>query len=208
MEITNFAIFLAASWGVILTPGPDMLYVITHGLSHGRKAGLLSAAGIAMGLLMHTTFAALGLAIVLRTSALAWLIVKYAGAVYLICLGIKSIREKSPFILKKNKTPLHAKTIFVHGMLSNLLNPKIALFFLAFLPQFVNPELGNTAFQMAFMGLIFAFCGIVFLAFIGYFSGHIGSWLGRKAFFAAQLRYLTGSILIALGTRLIFLDRN
>lgn len=208
MTISDLAIFIAASWILIITPGPDMLYVITRGISQGRKAGMISAIGVTLGILVHTIFAAFGLAMILRTSAIAFLVIKYAGALYLIYLGIKSLRAKSNFIFNEDKEQIKLKTIFVQGILSNVLNPKIALFFLAFLPQFVKPDNGSVPFQMVYLGLIFASFGIVFLVFIGYFSGGIGTWLSRKHFLANKMRWFTGSILIALGLRLAFLDRR
>jgi threonine/homoserine/homoserine lactone efflux protein len=208
MELSNFALFFAASWILIITPGPDMIYVITRGISQGRKAGVISAFGVTLGILVHTIFAAFGLAIILRTSALAFLAVKFVGAGYLIYLGVKSFKSKSDFSFNKNKTKDGIKTIFLQGLLSNVLNPKVALFFLAFLPQFVNPKFGSSSIQMVCLGLTFALFGIFFLVLLGYFSGGIGSWLSRKRNLAKKIRWFTGSILILLGLRLAFMERR
>ena len=208
MDWSNFALFLAASWILIITPGPDMIYVITRGISQGRKAGVISAIGVTLGILVHTLFAAFGLAIVLRTSALAFLAVKFAGSGYLIYLGVQALRNKSDFALSEDKPKAGIRTIFIQGILSNVLNPKIALFFLAFLPQFVNLSHGNASIQMAYYGLTFALFGIVFLVILGYFSGSIGSWLSSKQYLAQKIRWFTGSILIALGLRLAFIERR
>jgi threonine/homoserine/homoserine lactone efflux protein len=208
VDVENFAIFFAASWILIITPGPDMLYVITRGISQGRKAGVISAIGITLGILVHTIFAAFGLAMILQTSAAAFIAVKYTGAVYLIYLGMKSFRDKSGLVINRDDAQVGIRTVFIQGVLSNILNPKIALFFLAFLPQFVKPEYGSVHFQMVFLGLIFALFGICFLALLGYFSGGIGSWLSRKKILADKIRWFTGSILIALGLRLVFIERK
>ena len=208
MDWSNFALFLAASWILIITPGPDMIYVITRGISQGRKAGVISAIGVTLGILVHTLFAAFGLAIILRTSALAFLAVKFAGSGYLIYLGVQALRNKSDFALSEDKPKTGIRTIFIQGILSNVLNPKIALFFLAFLPQFVNLSHGNASIQMAYYGLTFALFGIVFLVILGYFSGSIGSWLSSKQYLAQKIRWFTGSILIALGLRLAFMERR
>ena len=208
MDWSNFALFLAASWILIITPGPDMIYVITRGISQGRKAGVISAIGVTLGILVHTLFAAFGLAIILRTSALAFLAVKFAGSGYLIYLGVQALRNKSDFALSEDKPKAGIRTIFIQGILSNVLNPKIALFFLAFLPQFVNLSHGNASIQMAYYGLTFALFGIVFLVILGYFSGSIGSWLSSKQYLAQKIRWFTGSILIALGLRLAFMERR
>ena len=208
MGWSNFALFFAASWVLIITPGPDMIYVITRGISQGRKAGMISAIGVTLGILVHTIFAACGLAIVLRTSALAFLAVKFAGAGYLIYLGVKTLKEKSDFEFNKNRLEDGIRKIFVQGILSNVLNPKIALFFLAFLPQFVNPEHGSASIQMVYLGLMFALFGIAFLVLLGYFSGGVGLWFSNKQNFAKKLRWFTGSVLIALGLRLAFMERR
>ena len=208
MEWSNFALFFAASWVLIITPGPDMIYVITRGISQGRKAGMISAIGVTLGILVHTIFAACGLAIILRTSALAFFAVKFAGAGYLIYLGVKTFKEKSDFEFSKDRPKDGIRKIFVQGILSNVLNPKIALFFLAFLPQFVNPEHGSASIQMVYLGLMFALFGIVFLILLGYFSGGVGLWFSNKQNFAEKLRWFTGSVLIALGLRLAFMERR
>ena len=208
MEWSNFALFFAASWVLIITPGPDMIYVITRGISQGRKAGMISAIGVTLGILVHTIFAACGLALILRTSALAFLAVKFAGAGYLIYLGVKTLKEKSDFEFNKDRLKDGIRKIFVQGILSNVLNPKIALFFLAFLPQFVNPEHGSASIQMVYLGLMFALFGIVFLVLLGYFSGGIGLWFSNKQNLAEKIHWFTGSVLIALGLRLAFMERR
>ncbi|MBI1882220.1 MAG: LysE family translocator [Chloroflexi bacterium] len=207
IDPTNFSLFVAASWALIIAPGPDMLYVITRGMSQGRKAGLLSALGVTLGILVHTVFAAMGLAMLLQTSALAFLAVKYIGALYLIYLGLKALKDKSSFALLKPQA-VNFRSIFWQGVLSNVLNPKVALFFLAFLPQFVNQNSGNVTLQMFALGFMFAFFGIIFLSVVAYFSGGIGSWLASRTRFASALRWLTGGVFIGLGVRLAFVERR
>lgn len=208
MEWSNFALFFAASWILIITPGPDMIYVITRGISQGRKAGVISAVSVILGIFVHTTFAAFGLAMILKTSAMAFCAVKFIGATYLVYLGIKSIKDKTAFPMNHEKPPAKIRTIFIQGILSNILNPKVALFFLAFLPQFVDPRYGSASAQMVFLGLTFALFGLVFLVLLGYFSGGIGVWLSRKNNLAKKIRWFTGSILILLGVRLVFMQQR
>ena len=208
IDQTNFSLFLAASWALILAPGPDMLYVISRGISQGPKAGLLSALGITLGILIHTTFAAFGLAVLLQTSAFAFLVVKYIGALYLIYLGLKALKDKSKFVLLEEQKHMDSRAIFWQGMLSNVLNPKVALFFLAFLPQFVNQRSNSVTLQMLTLGIIFALFGVAFLSVVGYFAGGIGSWLSRQPNIADKLRWLTGAIFIGLGLRLAFIERR
>jgi threonine/homoserine/homoserine lactone efflux protein len=205
---TRFALFFIASWALIITPGPDMLYVITRGIAHGRRAGLHSAFGVTLGLLVHTLLAALGLAALLQTSAIAFLVIKYIGAAYLIYLGIQSFRAKGGFEQEKHLKPIAAHAIFWQGFISNVTNPKISIFFLAFLPQFVQPDRGSFFLQMLTLGLLFALFGIAFLSMVGAFAGQMGGWLANKPAFVNRFHWLTGGVLIGLGVRLAFVEQR
>ena len=207
-ETTNFALFFVASWALILTPGPDMLYVITRGIAQGRRAGIVSALGVTVGILVHTLLAALGLAVILQTSLVAFLLVKYAGAAYLIYLGVKALKDTGSLILKTDHQAVRVRVLFWQGVLSNVTNPKIALFFLAFLPQFVRRESGLVPLQMLVFGLLFACFGVVFLSIVGWSAGGIGRWLARKPRYVHTIRWLTGGALIGLGVRLAFAERR
>lgn len=208
IDPTRFGLFILASWALIIAPGPDMLYVITRGIAHGPKAGILSAVGVVCGILVHTTTAALGLALLLQASTLAFMIVKFAGAFYLVYLGIKSLRDKSTFDLRGHTPTVSSQKLFWQGVLSNVLNPKVAIFFLAFLPQFVDKTNSSIAPQMVTLGLTFAFFGLCFLVLVGYFAGAIGAWLTRQPKYTNFLRWLTGGVLIALGVRLALTERR
>ena len=208
MDTTNFTLFFAASWVLILTPGPDIIYVMSRGISQGKKAGILSAAGVTVGILVHTVFAALGLAVILRTSSLAFLVVKLAGAVYLIYLGYASIKQPPEQIFNLKRPASAWRTIFMQGLLTNVLNPKVALFFLAFLPQFVNPAADNIPYQMALLGLVYALSGLLFLLLLGYWSGRIGSWLSTRQGLSRWVHRFTGSLLVILGLRLAFMENR
>lgn len=207
IDPSKFAVFMAVSWALILAPGPDMLYVISRGMAHGRSAGMLSAVGVVCGILVHTTAAALGLTIILRTSALAFLLVKWIGAAYLLYLGIKAWRDQSAFGVKTTMVNAKFSTLFWQGVLSNVLNPKIAVFFMAFLPQFVDKDGYHVTFQLAMLGLTFAGFGLCFLLVVGYSSGTIGKWLANRPHYAKFLQRLAASILIGLGIRLAFSKR-
>ena len=208
IEPTRFLLFIGVSWALILAPGPDMLYVITRGIAHGRRAGILSAIGVVCGILVHTTAAALGLTLILQTSALAFLLVKYIGAAYLIYLGIKSWRDNSTLSLQTPVPTVTSSAVFWQGVLSNVLNPKIAIFFLAFLPQFVDKGSSSVAWQMIFLGVTFACFGLCFLLVVGYFSGTIGRWLTHRRQYTQSLQRLAGGILIGLGIRLAFTEHR
>jgi threonine/homoserine/homoserine lactone efflux protein len=208
IDPAKFVLFIGVSWALILAPGPDMLYVISRGITQGRKAGMLSAIGVICGILVHTTAAALGLTLILQSSAIAFLLVKYLGAVYLIYLGIKAWRDKGTFDLQTSTSSASLRKIFWQGVFSNVLNPKIAIFFLAFLPQFVNQGSSQVTFQMVILGLTFACFGLCFLLIVGYSSGTIGSWLTRRPQYTQFLQRFAAGILIALGIRLAFTERQ
>ena len=208
VEQTKFALFIGVSWALIIAPGPDMFYVITRGMAHGRKAGILSAIGVVCGILVHTTAAALGLTLILQTSAFAFLLVKYVGATYLLYLGIKAWRDKSTFSLHSPTSVMSSRAFFWQGVLSNVLNPKIAIFFLAFLPQFVDKGSSHVTLQMVILGLTFACFGLCFLLVVGYSSGAIGGWLTRRPQYAQFFQRLAGGILIGLGIRLALTEQQ
>jgi threonine/homoserine/homoserine lactone efflux protein len=207
LDLNNFLLFLGLSWILIITPGPDLVYVLTRGISGGKKAGVISGAGVTLGILIHTVFAALGLSVILETSALAFTIVKFAGAGYLIYLGIRSFMRSEELNIQKEKQ-MNTRQIFIQGLLSNTLNPKVALFFVAFLPQFVNPASSTSiTVQLVVLGVIFAICTLLFVSVFGYFSGSIGSYLVKRKNLTKWINYLCGTILIFLGLRLAALRK-
>lgn len=202
MNDTNLLLFVTASLALILVPGPDMIYVLTRGLSQGRSAGLVSAAGVSSGALVHTAFAAVGLSAILAQSALAFSVVKYLGAAYLIYLGIRTILDRQALAVPDRAGRARLRVVFRQGVLSNVLNPKVALFFLAFLPQFVDPAGGASALQMLALGAAFALMGLAVLCIMALFSGALGDFLKSRPSFANALRWLSGGVLVALGLRL------
>ena len=207
IEPAKFALFIGISWALILAPGPDMFYVMTRGMAHGRRAGIVSAIGVVCGILVHTTAAAFGLTLLLQTSAFAFLVVKFIGAIYLLYLGIQAWRDKSTFRLQTSASIAKSSALFWQGVLSNVLNPKIAIFFLAFLPQFVDKGSSHVTLQMAFLGIMFAGFGLCFLLIVGYSSGTIGRWLMGRPRYAQFFQRLAGGILIGLGIRLALTEK-
>ena len=207
IEPAKFALFIGVSWALILAPGPDMFYVITRGMAHGRKAGMLSAIGVVCGILVHTTAAAFGLTLILQTSAFAFLLIKFVGAAYLIYLGIKAWQEKGTFRLQASAVRAKSSALFWQGVLSNVLNPKIAIFFLAFLPQFVDKGGNQVTLQLAILGITFACFGLCFLLLVGYSSGTIGRWLTYQPRYAQFFQRLAAGMLIGLGIRLAFTEK-
>ena len=203
MPDTNIALFVAASLAVIFAPGPDNVYVLTRGIAQGREVALVSAWGMCSGLLFHTTLAAVGLSAILARSAVAFSVVKYAGAVYLVYLGVRTLLNKEEFVPSAEEAPAaRLRTFYFRGLTMNLLNPKVGVFFLAFLPQFVGSATDGVVLRLVALGLIFALLSVVVFSAIALFSGIVGDRLSRNPRLATALQWLTGCVLIGLGFRL------
>jgi RhtB (resistance to homoserine/threonine) family protein len=205
--IENFYLFLSVSLLVNLAPGPDMLYTAARSLSQGTKAGIFSALGIFCGCFFHITAAVFGLSKIIEESVLLFSIIKYAGAAYLIYLGMKSL------LSKKNGneiTPLADRSyqkIFVQGMITNLLNPKVAIFFLSFLPQFINPQSMHLKEQIAFLGVWFAAQGTLILIIVAVLTGAFRRVIYHNKKFWIWQERITGLILVGLGIRIFFIKK-
>lgn len=206
---TNIALFIAASLAVIVAPGPDNIYVLTRGVAQGREVALASAWGMCSGLLFHTTLAAVGLSAILARSAVAFSVVKYAGAAYLIYFGVRAILSKEEFVSPEEEAPTaRLRSFFLRGLTMNLLNPKVAVFFLAFLPQFASPAMGGAVLRLLALGLLFALLSVLVFSAIALFSGVLGDRLSQSLRFANALRWLTGCVLVGLGVRLALFVRQ
>lgn len=205
-EKTAFLTFLFAAFMLNIAPGPDMLYVIGRSLGQGRKAGIVSALGIFVGCWAHILAAAFGIAALLRSSPVAFNVVRYAGAAYLVYLGIKMIVQRSNLAQQQPK-PASLASIFRQGVITNVLNPKVALFFLAFLPQFVDAHRGSVVWQILLLGLIFNVGGTAVNLGVAYAGGTLGELLRRNARFARMQQWFTGLVFIGLGARLAWQRR-
>ena len=212
MPDTNLALFVAASLAVIVAPGPDNIYVLTRGIAQGRKVALASAWGMCSGLLFHTTLAAVGLSAILARSAGALSLVKYIGAAYLVYLGIRALLSREEFSPSVEKIfTVKLRNFFLQGLTMNLLNPKVAVFFIAFLPQFVSPSVGtagSAALRLVALGLVFALLSVVIFSAIALFSGVVGDRLSRNPRFATALQWSTAFVLVGLGVRLALSGRQ
>ena len=208
MPDASIVLFVVASLAVIVAPGPDNVYVLTRGVAQGREVALASAWGMCSGLLFHTTLAAVGLSAILARSAVVFSVVKYVGAAYLVYLGVRALLSKEEFSPSAEKTPAsraRLRSFFLRGLTMNLLNPKVAVFFLAFLPQFASPSgatADGVALRLMVLGLIFALLSVVVFSAIALFSGVLGDRLSKNPRFATALRWLTGCVLVGLGVRL------
>ncbi len=196
----SIGLFAVAAILLLLTPGPAVLYIVARSVEQGRVAGLVSVCGITTGTLVHVAAAALGLSALLASSALAFAAVKYAGAGYLIYIGVRRILSRADAPAAQLALPRRSLArLYRDGFVVNLLNPKTALFFLAFLPQFVDPARGAVAFQIAFLGLLFALMGFTSDSLYALAAGTAGRWVIRNGRYLRWERYLTGGVFIGLG---------
>ena len=190
-EKAAFLTFLVAALALNIAPGPDMLYVIGRSVGQGRKAGIVSSLGVFVGCWVHILAAAFGIAALLRSSPLAFNAVRYAGAAYLIYLGIKMLAQKTDLSSQQLKAE-RLGVIFRQGAITNMLNPKVAIFFLAFLPQFVDARRGNVVLQILLLGLIFNVGGTLVNLAVAYAGGTLGELLRRSQSIARLQRRFTG----------------
>lgn len=197
-ESATFLIFIAASLALLLVPGPAVLYITARSVDQGRMAGLISVLGVHVGTVVHVLAAAIGLSALLLASALAFATVKYAGAAYLIYLGLKRIFGEGNGEAQNIKHESLTR-IFWEGVVVNILNPKTALFFLAFLPQFVDPARGMIAGQVLVLGASFIILGTITDGAYALLAGTAAKWIRARPRFMDMQKYLTGGIFIALG---------
>lgn len=202
ITISDFLIFAFASLMLNITPGNDMLYVATRSTSQGVKAGIVSALGVAGGCIIHLLAAVVGLSAIIANSAVAFNIIKYAGAAYLIYLGIRSFFGKqNKFTINDMVEKKSLSKLFWQGVFTNILNPKVALFCLAFLPQFIHPETGSTALQILVLGLWFNLSGTIVNIIVAMLFGRLGNWLADKLTFIKWQNKITGLLLVGLGIK-------
>jgi threonine/homoserine/homoserine lactone efflux protein len=196
----GLGLFLAAATALLLTPGPAVLYIVTRSVHQGRRAGLVSALGVGVGTLVHVAAASIGLSALLASSALAFSVVKYLGAAYLLFLGVRRLLDREGADAAESR-PKAARLsqVFAQAILVNILNPKTALFFLAFLPQFVDPARGGAAGQILFLGLLFTAMGVASDSGWALLAGTAAGWLGARPQVACARRYVTGGVYVGLG---------
>jgi RhtB (resistance to homoserine/threonine) family protein len=206
--IINFQTFLFTGIFLNLTPGNDSIFILTKSIAQGKKAGMVSALGIGTGSVFHTIFAAFGLSIIIAKSILLFSIIKYAGAAYLVYIGFKMITEKDPLNTATNAT--HAATsylkIYKDGILTNILNPKVALFFIAFLPQFIDPDMKNAILPFLFLGATFILTGTVWCFCLAIFASTIFARLKTNSKVSSYINKFCGATLVLLGVKVAFMD--
>lgn len=204
LTFAQFIGFLVAAVLVTVSPGPDNLMVLGIGVSKGRKHGIIFGLGCALGCLSHTALAVFGVSAIIAASPIAFTALKIAGGLYLICLGINALRSSSGYKVKEVLEDEQILTkMFFKGLLANAINPKVVLFFLSFLPQFIISSNGNVGWQMAALGVTFTLQAALLFSLLGYFSGSIGQWLNTRPKAGVILDHIAGAVFLALGLRLI-----
>lgn len=199
--------FLVAAMLITAAPGPDNLMVLSMGMSRGRRQGIVFGLGCALGCLSHTLLAVLGVSALIAASPQAFTLLKVGGGLYLLWLGIGALRSAAGVAPAHSTAAGPLRQLFFKGVFANAINPKVVLFFLSFLPQFVVAERGDVGGQLALLGILFTVQAALLFGLLGYFSGSIGQWLGRRPRAGVVLDRIAGTIFIALGLRLI-VDRG
>ncbi|WP_254532928.1 LysE family translocator [Natrinema gelatinilyticum] len=199
--------FIPIAIALIVSPGPDSIYTLTRSISDGRTSGITAALGSSSGSLVHTTAAILGLSTLLRASAVAFTIVKLLGAAYLVYLGIQTLRNSEEFEVTPESTTYTPRESYRDALMINVLNPKVAIFFLAFLPQFVQPE-GAVSVQLFMLGVLFASLGFVYQALLAVFAARARRVVTERELVKTVLRMASGSVLVGFGIKLAFERRT
>jgi threonine/homoserine/homoserine lactone efflux protein len=202
--LSNLALFAGSSILLILAPGPDIIFTITQGVSNGKRAGVLTALGLAAGNIIHTLAAAFGVSIIFKTSQAAFIAFKTLGALYLFYLAIMAVRRRRDMFRmeRTGEKRTSGAALCAKGFLMNVLNPKVALFFLAFLPQFVNGNAGHVPVQIITLGLIFIALVVVIFGTLGYFAGSFAQKLLANRRFSETMGLVSAAVFIGLGVKL------
>lgn len=199
--------FLAASTALAFAPGPDNIFVLTQSMVGGGRAGILVTLGLCTGLFVHTAVVTLGLAAVFQTSAMAFRILKYIGAAYLAFLAYKSFRASRSSIEPGGRSGLTSLQLYRRGIIMNVTNPKVSIFFMAFLPQFVNPARGPVAAQFVALGFLFMLVTLLVFGLISLLAGIIGRFLSRSEKAGGILNGVAGTVFAALALKLALTER-
>ena len=193
--------------GFVFIPGPATILTVARATTSGTRVGIATGLGIAVGDLIHTALAVIGISAIILASAFLFSVIKYLGAAYLVYLGIRALLEKMPAATNSRTIAISAPTAFRQAILAEVLNPKTALFFLAFLPQFVNPENGSVMLQLTTLGVILVFLGLFSTVVFALTAGKVGGFLRRNPSVLRWQSKIVGSVYCALGVRLAFQER-
>jgi len=208
LDYSHFVAFLVATFIIAIVPGPDMAFIVSRSVSEGKTAGIATAIGMQVGVLFHILLAAFGLSAILLKSALVFQIIKYIGAGYLIYLGIQTIRDKKGINITIQESQGGIRKAFWQGAITDIFNPKVALFFLTFLPQFISPSMGNTFLQFIVLGVIFGCLTLVVDVGYSIIASSIRNVLVKNKTAMLWQKIVSGFTLIGLGTLLAFEKRS
>ena len=208
IELTNLIMFIGASFLLCLAPGPDNIYVLTQGMTRSKKAAIVTTFGLCSGLIIHTSAAAFGISVIFQTSQVAFDIVKYVGAAYLLYIAYQAFKYRNePLDLSVQNASSELKKLYVKGFIMNVLNPKVSIFFLAFLPQFVTPSNGNIPLQMITLGVVFMVMTIVVFSSIGVAGNLLSAKLLERPSIVKMMNILTSFVLGSLAVKLALSER-
>jgi threonine/homoserine/homoserine lactone efflux protein len=207
LSIETFSAFFLASTLLALAPGPDNVFVLTQSALHGKLSGLIVMFGLCTGLLVHTGAVALGVAVIFQASAFAFTLLKIVGAAYLLYLAWQIVRASPEQIRMNGNQVKSLGTLYRRGIIMNVTNPKVSIFFLAFLPQFVDPEHGPVSLQMVALGGVFLLATILVFGTVALIGGALGEWLNRSARAQQIMNWVAGTIFVGLALKLITAER-
>ena len=207
ITIETLTIFLLASLALAIAPGPDNIFVLTQSAVHGRVAGLLVTLGLCTGLLVHTAAVILGVAAIFKTAALAFNALKILGASYLLYLAWQAFRAGLSDVSLHDAPRVGARVLYMRGIVMNVTNPKVAIFFMAFLPQFANPAAGSLTLQLILLGAIFILVTLFVFGTVAWSAGVLGEWLKASRRVQIILHRVAGTVFAALALRLIFVEQ-
>ncbi len=207
LDMNTLLMFSLASTLLALSPGPDNIFVLTQSMVKGAKAGVIITLGLCSGLIFHTSAVALGVAVIFQTSLLAFNILKIVGAGYLLYLAYMAFKDASKTTLHVDQKPLSSWAMYRRGVFMNVTNPKVSIFFLAFLPQFTNPQNGSITLQIFKLGAVFMVCALVVFSLIAFLSSKIRAWFTQTKNGERILNRLAGTVFTALALKLVLTQR-
>lgn len=207
LDLQTIVMFVTASTLLALAPGPDILFVLTQSMSKGSRSGIVIALGLCSGLIFHTTAVALGVAVIFQTSIVAFTILKVVGAAYLLYLAFMAFKDASKSKLETQKTTLSFVALYKRGILMNITNPKVSIFFLAFLPQFTHPEMGNVTVQIFTLGALFMLSALVVFTLVSLLAAQVGAWFLKTRNGEKILNRIAGTVFAALAVKLAMTSR-
>lgn len=207
IPLETITLFLLASVALAFAPGPDNIFVLTQSALFGRKAGLWVTLGLCTGLLVHTAAVSLGVAAIFQTSVLAFNLLKIVGALYLLYLAFQAFRASATGIEGKKAEPLSWRKLYLRGIVMNISNPKVAIFFLAFFPQFADPTRGSVTVQVLLLGALFIVAALLVFGTIAWFAGFLGEWLKGSTKAQVFMNRVAGTVFAGLAVRLAISER-